>query len=276
MTDIKKPVGRERGKVKYGKLDIAIFVVSILISASLLILAGCFIASVCNIYFGAAPGTLPYSRETVAEHFKRILPAVIPTVILVITGGVLSVIRNKEKIVGREVSPRLTVRALRRSIARYEVSSEFADKITRERRIRFIYGAVTAFLVILFFALSAIFVCNPARYSLTDINTDIAYSVLLVGESAVGAFGVLLLSGYLFTQSYEIECRITKAELLRLAGSPKIELREPKRQDLIINIVRAVIIVTAIVFIILGITNGGMADVLGKAVRICTECIGLG
>ena len=26
----------------------------------------------------------------------------------------------------------------------------------------------------------------------------------------------------------------------------------------------------------LGVLNGGMADVLGKAIRICTECIGLG
>ncbi len=43
-----------------------------------------------------------------------------------------------------------------------------------------------------------------------------------------------------------------------------------------INILRVVIAVIAIVFIIAGILNGGMADVLAKAVRICTECIGLG
>ncbi len=40
--------------------------------------------------------------------------------------------------------------------------------------------------------------------------------------------------------------------------------------------VRAVIAVIAVVFIIIGIVNGGMADVLSKAIRICTECIGLG
>lgn len=32
----------------------------------------------------------------------------------------------------------------------------------------------------------------------------------------------------------------------------------------------------AIVFIVWGIANGGMADVLGKAINICTQCIGLG
>ncbi len=32
----------------------------------------------------------------------------------------------------------------------------------------------------------------------------------------------------------------------------------------------------AAALIILGVLNGGMRDVLIKAVRICTECIGLG
>ena len=41
-------------------------------------------------------------------------------------------------------------------------------------------------------------------------------------------------------------------------------------------IVRAVVLVIAIVFIVLGVINGGMEDVLQKAIRICTECIGLG
>ena len=39
---------------------------------------------------------------------------------------------------------------------------------------------------------------------------------------------------------------------------------------------RVVICALAILFIVLGINNGGMRDVLQKAIRICTECIGLG
>ena len=41
-------------------------------------------------------------------------------------------------------------------------------------------------------------------------------------------------------------------------------------------IARYVILGVAVVFIILGVFNGGMVDVLQKAVKICTECIGLG
>ncbi|MBO5776665.1 MAG: thioredoxin [Clostridia bacterium] len=41
-------------------------------------------------------------------------------------------------------------------------------------------------------------------------------------------------------------------------------------------VTRIIVAVVAVTFIALGAVNGGMADVLGKAVRICTECIGLG
>lgn len=39
---------------------------------------------------------------------------------------------------------------------------------------------------------------------------------------------------------------------------------------------RLTLLVLATTFIIIGIFNGGMADVLQKAINICTECIGLG
>ena len=42
------------------------------------------------------------------------------------------------------------------------------------------------------------------------------------------------------------------------------------------NKLRLLILCTAIVFILLGVMNGGAYDVLVKAINICTECIGLG
>ncbi|MBQ8342872.1 MAG: hypothetical protein IJY21_02070 [Clostridia bacterium] len=40
--------------------------------------------------------------------------------------------------------------------------------------------------------------------------------------------------------------------------------------------VRAAVGIVGLVFVITGICNGGMADVLKKAINICTQCIGLG
>ena len=42
------------------------------------------------------------------------------------------------------------------------------------------------------------------------------------------------------------------------------------------NIIRIVVLILALVFIAAGIFNGSATDVFGKAVNICTECIGLG
>ncbi len=43
-----------------------------------------------------------------------------------------------------------------------------------------------------------------------------------------------------------------------------------------IHLLRGVLYLAAVVFVILGILNGGLNDVLVKAIRICSECIGLG
>ena len=40
--------------------------------------------------------------------------------------------------------------------------------------------------------------------------------------------------------------------------------------------VRLLLLAVAVVFIVLGVMNGGLRDVLVKAINICTECIGLG
>ncbi|MBE6676678.1 MAG: thioredoxin [Ruminococcaceae bacterium] len=41
-------------------------------------------------------------------------------------------------------------------------------------------------------------------------------------------------------------------------------------------VLQVVLIVVAVCMIVAGIFNGSMNDVLQKAIRICTECIGLG
>lgn len=40
--------------------------------------------------------------------------------------------------------------------------------------------------------------------------------------------------------------------------------------------IRCFLLITALLFILLGVMNGGLYDVLVKAINICTECIGLG
>ena len=47
-------------------------------------------------------------------------------------------------------------------------------------------------------------------------------------------------------------------------------------KSLIISLIVAIILAVAVVFIVVGIRNGSMMAVVNKAIRICTECVGLG
>ncbi len=59
------------------------------------------------------------------------------------------------------------------------------------------------------------------------------------------------------------------------AGFAKQAAAGPEKEERR-NLLRRILMAAAIVFIIMGILNGGMKDVLVKAIRVCTECIGLG
>ena len=58
---------------------------------------------------------------------------------------------------------------------------------------------------------------------------------------------------------------------LKPGGGEGIENKAPGGR-----IVRAVLLIAAIGLIIAGLFNAGARDVFSKAVRICTECVGLG
>ena len=60
-------------------------------------------------------------------------------------------------------------------------------------------------------------------------------------------------------------------------GAPTLAVKSQQTKAIDSTLIaRYAILAASVVFIVIGIFNGGMADVLGKAVRICTECIGLG
>lgn len=49
-----------------------------------------------------------------------------------------------------------------------------------------------------------------------------------------------------------------------------------KQEDFMEKYIRKGLIITAIVFILIGLNQNGFHDVKNKAIRICYECIGIG
>lgn len=95
--------------------------------------------------------------------------------------------------------------------------------------------------------------------------SKIAIPVLL----CVGMIVVGLILNFLLSPADEKKEKKTVSISKELSEQ---ELADAKR----IRISRCCILCVAVFFIIYGLATGGIADVLAKAINICTECIGLG
>ena len=81
-----------------------------------------------------------------------------------------------------------------------------------------------------------------------------------------------VLQGRSIRREYDaIMARIKEEKAAGVKAEPKAAA--PARD---LKAVRIVILAVAVVFIIVGIFNGSMMAVVNKAIRICTECVGLG
>ena len=112
-----------------------------------------------------------------------------------------------------------------------------------------------------------------------QLNAQVAAAVIPSLCFAIAALGYCCAVKILTDGS--CERGIQYAKQLMLLPAPDAEMRPsgkeqkdlPKRA---IIVARVVLIAAAVIMIVLGIFNGGMNDVLQKAIKICTECIGLG
>ncbi|MFR8332857.1 MAG: CD1871A family CXXC motif-containing protein [Oscillospiraceae bacterium] len=94
--------------------------------------------------------------------------------------------------------------------------------------------------------------------------------LLHVAPWVVAAFGVVLAAAYAWGRNVNREIAALKGHV----GRETSEQPTPRR--LPVGLLRAGLYGVAILFIVLGVMNGGLRDVLVKAINICTECIGLG
>lgn len=81
----------------------------------------------------------------------------------------------------------------------------------------------------------------------------------------------------------DVSCEkaILYAKSIMLLPAPAAEKKPRGKQekglpDYTIFVLRSILLVTAVCLIVAGILNGSVNDVLQKAIKICTECIGLG
>lgn len=239
------------------------------ISAAIIVAVGiALIISCLNIYNS---GPHPYSVESITAQFTNIALLVYFCIALILGGFVLHLALPCES--ARPKAIRDTLAALNKLKAKGNTPNPQDVKcIDKEHRFRKNLRIATALCFVALLVYPAIYFSNASHFSIANLSDDIIKAVLIVMiPAAVGlllCFVCTIFEEKSLQRELEIYKNGTKAE-----STPAETAVKPKNW---LPVVRCVVLVLAVCFIVLGITNGGMKDVLDKAVAICTECIGLG
>ena len=218
----------------------------------------------------ADPLSWIYTREKVAAALVPVMPVLILGIILTVVGLIMKITdANADKPAKDTEWQRDTV------ISRVATpSSEMKAERSRQRKLN--YGGWAAFALCMVPIL--IYITNGNHFPNGDLEpVFLALIAHTIPWTLIG-LGILMISTVLQEKSMEREIVAAREQIkLEKAGGVKPETDGGKRQTVDrARLLRIALLAVAVMMIVAGTFNGSARDVFGKAVKICTECIGLG
>ena len=249
------------------KLRLIHTVCGCVISAALIVAAVCLIVSAHTIY---TSGDSPYTPESIGAEYDKIAIPLWVAISAVFAGIILNIALPMPKSKAKAIKdPFIKLRILQKKLP----AGATHDGIDRQRTLRKVYRAVCALLCAIAFIPAIITLCDYDSFTVDNLTPAL---LRVVGMLVIGAVisGVLLfILSVLERKSAEREIEWTK---VALSESTKSDKKVIKNNENKIKITRLVLVGVACALIVIGMTQDGFYDVLQKAIRICTECIGLG
>lgn len=241
------------------------------IAAVLIIALGiALILSCLDIYNS---GARPYSPESIGLRFQNIALLAYVCIAIAVGGIILGLALPLDQKKPKPVKDELVLLEKAKAKAGACPAEAVAEQ---KKRLVFRIGTAAAFAVLMVYP--AIYFMNPAHFTIASLNEDIAKAVTIALVPA--AIGLLLcfVCSLLESKSIAKETEIYKKAAAQNKGqAPNTPVAaDNKDSKKTLTAVRCGLLVLAVCLIVMGIFNGGMKDVLDKAVAICTECIGLG
>ena len=243
----------------------------LLVSLSAVVAGVCLAAACINIYMS---GESSFTREVVAESFAAIAWPVYVCMVLVIGGFLLNVFwpLEQEKLIPAKQWSVILQR--RRSTVDLRLcGGELRLQVAKEIRARERMGISLAVITLLGGVIFLRHALNGDNFHQTDINGSMITAMKVMLPCLIAPFGYGLYCCRYFKQSMRRE-----AEALKQApAEAKIPAGERQYSDeKYLTALRLMLLCAALVLLVYGAAMDGTADVLTKAVNICTECIGLG
>jgi len=245
----------------------------ILLSLSLVVAAVLLIVACVGIY--RAGGNPVFSREKVAAAFAPIAIPVYLAVALTVGGAVLHLLLPAEAVRLRaNVAPET---ALARLYSRATLTEEQQAAVKKEQRMRCLHIFLTAVLVLAGTMVFLVYALNGAHFPLPDrikeeLNSAMIQAMWWLLPCVAVPMGYGIFTVFYCRRSRQRELSIVKSADLSAKGedAPAVKRAFP------VTAVRLALLGAGLLMLGYGFATGGIADVLTKAVNICTECIGLG
>ena len=253
---------------KYGKI------LAIATAICVILLGIAFIACCTHLYFTG--GDNPFSRESVGEYLVILAVPSFITIALAIGGFVFAYV-NKTK--DDELAKRTNLEILESFKSRFVFDSfddETKASVLSHKKQRDIMNILAIAVSAICAVIALVYFFFIGDFSNENHNREIISALALVLPLTAVASAIHVLKLYIVEICAKEEYDLLRASVKK-QGIPAIaDVPGADNPFSRVNVTKCVILAVAVVFVLLGIFNGGVADVLSKAVKICTECIGLG
>lgn len=244
-------------------------VFGILLSAVTAVAGLCLIAACLNIYYS---GDKPFSPQSVAAAFAPIALPVYLCLALVILGFLLDFFcPPAQKGSAPGAAPHMTLSRLYQRMDPDTLPPEALAGIRTERRGRRVRTAAGVLLLIIGAAVYLPYGLDGGNFHQTEITASMIRAMWLLLPCVGVPFVWSVVTGYLNRASLLREIRLLSGAKPRQTPAPA-----PRQSERAVTVLRVVLLAAAAILLLAGLFTGGAADVLTKAVNICTECIGLG
>ena len=159
--------------------------------------------------------------------------------------------------------------------------------VVRERKNRTVAFTVCGIVTLICAVFCAVYVFNGAYFSTSQVNTSMLNMLINVGPWLLVGFASCIFMTLYEKYSLNREIGGIKTLMKKYRGNPVVQsakvvnptwlkIKTALASKYAVWGIRGAVCVFGVTFVLLGIFNNGVRDVLIKAINICMECIGLG
>lgn len=236
---------------------------------SVLVAGACLIAGCLSIYsFGEGE----YTRQIVIETFSKISIPVYLCLLLTVIGFIWdlkSPIQYESKLNDKNYIHLLDQLYNKKDLKICD--AELLNHIKAEQKSRKLHSIIKTIIICISIIVFLIYTLNGNNYE-ADINASVIKAMFVLIPCWIVPFIYSIFVAFHNEKSIKKEIELLKSIIAKANKEKPVVVEKNK----VVTVIRFALLLIGIVSLVYGYCAGGTADVLTKAINICTECIGLG